>query len=120
MAYGQNGFLLAWSYKPLAISHQLLKIAIGRPSGLIRYLHSWIPDDLPQMTVGILEIPGVASPKRILGRLDNRGPRSSRLLHHRVDFFFAADIVADGELGRAVSGFVEGRVMSDIISGPQG
>ena len=30
MAYGQNGFLLAWSYKPLAISHQLLKIGIAK------------------------------------------------------------------------------------------
>jgi len=106
-----------------------LAVAIGRPSGffggtfakgLISYFHAWIPDDLPQMTIRVLEITGVASPKCIVGSFDDLCTCSFRLLHHHVNFFFAADIMTDGKLGRAMRGFGEVRVMSNILARPNG
>lgn len=70
------------------------------------------------MIIGVLEIAGVASPKRILGRLDYLGTRAFRLLHDRVDFIFAAYIVSDGKLGGAVSGFRNVRIVGDVMARP--
>ena len=47
------------------------------------------------MTVGVLEVAGVASPEGVPGRLDHLGAGFPRLLHNRVDFLLAAHIVAD-------------------------
>jgi len=44
----------------------------------------WIPDDLPHVAVGVLEIPRVTAPERRLRRLDHHRACSLRLLHHRI------------------------------------
>ena len=57
------------------------------------------------MIIRILEIAGVASPKGIFRTLDYLCTGSFGLFHDRVNLFFAADIVANGELGGAAIGF---------------
>ena len=54
-----------------------------------------IPDDFPQVAIGIRKIAGIPAPKRILCRFDDGRTGLFRLLHHRIHFFFTAYIMAD-------------------------
>src|SRR5690349_20605292 len=62
---------------------------------LIDWLHLGIPNDFPEVTIWVLEITGVATKKRVLCRLYDRGARASGLLHDVVHFFFAAQIMSE-------------------------
>jgi len=46
----------------------------------------WIPDDLPEMLIGILKVAGVTAPEGVVSRLHDNGTSFLSMLHHRVDF----------------------------------
>ncbi len=46
-----------------------------------------IPDDLPKMLVRVLKVSGVAAPKSMLWRLEDRRPSGSRFVYHNVYFY---------------------------------
>lgn len=78
-----------------------------------------IPGDFPDMLIGILEIASIASIEGLLCRFDNRGPSGFGLLHHQVNFFFAADIVSQGKVRRTGSLNRQVSIVSDACAWPQ-
>jgi inosine-uridine nucleoside N-ribohydrolase len=70
--------------------------AILLPSILERDV--WIPRDLPQMPVGILEIARIPAPKSLPCRFHDGGPGLFRQLHDRFDFGLRRDVVSEREL----------------------
>jgi len=75
-----------------------------------------VEDDFPQMIVRVLEVAGIAAPKGLLRGLDEAGAGSDRLAHHRIDFHFAADIVANGKFRRAARSPGNSRIMGDVAA----
>ena len=53
------------------------------------------------MTVRVLKMAGVAVPKRVMCRIRYQGSRLFSLVHYRVDFRFAVDVMAKREFCRA-------------------
>src|SRR5216684_5603302 len=70
------------------------------------------------MTVGVLEIAAVPSPKGILGRLDYLRARFRRRFHNGLDFCSAPHEVADREFSRATVEFGNPDVMGKIATWP--
>src|SRR5919204_496991 len=60
----------------------------------------WIPQNLPYVPIGVLEIARIPTPECLSGGLDNPGAGALGLFHHRVDLFRATDVMTDSELGR--------------------
>ena len=60
----------------------------------LQALELWIPHDLPEMLIGILEIASVASPECLLSRFHDARPSRRSLQHHRVYLIPRRDIVA--------------------------
>src|SRR6266508_2963113 len=56
-----------------------------------------IPGDFPEVAVQILEVSGVSSPKAVVRRVSDFRSCLCCLLHHRIDFLFGFDVMADGE-----------------------
>ncbi len=77
-----------------------------------------IPDDLPEMPIGILEIAGIAAIEGLLGGLDDLCSGGTGLRHHDVDLGFFGDVVADGEGGGARSRARQPRVVGNIGARP--
>src|SRR3954452_21288615 len=73
-----------------------------------------IPDDVPDMSIRILEIAGIPAIERLLGGLDNNGASPASLLHEFVDLVSSLDIVPDRERRRASSGLRKSGVVGDI------
>src|SRR5262245_30429676 len=71
------------------------------------------------MSVRVLEVSCVAAPEGIVCWLHNDGTCGFRLVHHRVDFSFRRNIVADGELGRIGAAKCDSSIMSDTFSRPK-
>src|SRR6516162_823871 len=72
------------------------------------------------MLIGVLKIPRIASPKRLLGRLDDPCSCPPGLFHHCVNFLFTADIMSKSELARTMSRLGSVRVIGDVGSRPDG
>src|SRR5215208_3680995 len=70
------------------------------------------------MSIWILEIAPVTSPKGVFGGLHYLCTCFSRLLHNSVNFFFTTHIVSDRKLGSTMSSFRNVRVMRNAISRP--
>src|SRR5262249_37584631 len=98
--------------------------ARGRPCGGIGLGISTcltrVPNDLPQVPVGILEIAMIAAPKRILTGLDDPRPGLPGRLHHFVDLIFAVYKVADAEFGGARWRGIDLGIKSKVITGENG
>ena len=78
-----------------------------------------IPGDFPDMLIWILEIASIPSIERLLCRFDDRCPCCFGLLHHQVDFFFAADILGQGKFRRTWSLNREMGIVSNASSWPK-
>ena len=78
-----------------------------------------IPRDFPDMLIGILEIAGIAAIEGLLCRFEDGGPGGFGLLHHQVDFFFAADILSQGKFGRTWSLNRKVGIVSNACSWPK-
>lgn len=53
------------------------------------------------MSIGILERAGIAAPKCVMRRIGDRGACLACLLHHRIHFGLARDIVTERKFGGA-------------------
>src|SRR5688572_789842 len=80
--------------------------------------HPRVPRDFPQVTVRILEIPGVAAPESVGSWLHDRRAGVARLIHDRIDFVSGRDVVAKCEVGRTRAADLESRVMSEACARP--
>src|SRR5262245_54069338 len=78
-----------------------------------------VPRHLPEMTVGVLKIPSVPTPKRLLGWLDNDGASVPRLRHDRIDFCLGRPIVPERELRWTWRTQREPRVVGDAAARPE-
>src|SRR5690606_17901743 len=61
---------------------------LSRPASVDPQLR--IPDDFPQVRVGIRKVTGVTAPERLRGSLDDRRAGTLRLCHDLVDFLLRA------------------------------
>src|SRR5690242_13770445 len=77
-----------------------------------------VPDNFPDVTVRILEVPSVTTEACFTGRLDDFSSSPGSLSHHLVNFFARHNVVPDGEGGRTNWRFRFSRVVSDIVLGP--
>src|SRR5690606_31764163 len=60
---------------------------------------SGVINNLPKMTVRILEISCITAPKSIGSRLNDSCTRIISMLHHEIHFFFTAYIMSDCKFG---------------------
>lgn len=72
------------------------------------------------MSIGVLERPRIAAPECVVRRVGDRGADPSCLLHHRIHFGFARDIVPECELGRATRPQWDPGFMGHILARPDG
>src|SRR6185436_5039312 len=73
----------------------------------------------PDMTVGVLEVAGVAAPEGFVRRLQDRCARRLHLRHDAVDFIFGTHVVRKGELGRTAWTDRQAGVVSDALTRPE-
>src|SRR3990172_4268128 len=59
----------------------------------------WIPNDLPQMLIRVLEVACIASPKCILGRLHDDCTCALGLRHDRINFGLGRNLMPHGKFG---------------------
>src|SRR5215510_11925090 len=78
-----------------------------------------VPRHLPEMTVGVLKIPSVPAPKRLLGWLDDDGASVPRLLHDRIDLCLGRHIVPERELRWTCRPQRQPRVVGDAPARPE-
>src|SRR5687767_12780604 len=78
-----------------------------------------IPYDLPQVTVRILKIPGIATPERTLCCFDYYRARVLRLLHHSIHLFLRGDVLADRKLCNGRGACMNDGIARDALARPQ-
>lgn len=83
-------------------------------------LPSRIPDNFPQMAVGVLEITRIPAPKRVVRRQGDGGAGLFGFLHDPVHLFLAAYVVAQRKFGRTGRSLGNLRVMGQIFAAEQG
>lgn len=86
---------------------------------LVRDTELRIPDDLPQMVIRILEVPGVSSPECFARRLDDSCARARGLVHDVIDVLLAPDVMRECELGRTARSYGNAGRVRDILAFPE-
>lgn len=78
----------------------------------------WIPNNLPEMSVRVLEVTGITAPEGVLGRLDDDCASSLCFGHHRIDLCLGCDVVTERKLGRARMADGKPSVMGQTLPWP--
>lgn len=73
-------------------------IAARRRVGLIRRQNLGIPCHFPEVTIGILEVPSVASPEGRTGGFDDRGTCAGCPLHEGIDLLACSHVVSERQI----------------------
>ena len=77
-----------------------------------------IPDYLPQMLVGILEVASISTPERLMGWFDDDSTGFTRLIHGRINFLPRCDVMPQRELGGADTSHRKSRIMCNALARP--
>src|SRR5262249_10492575 len=92
----------------------LLRLPDQTCASLLLWQELWIPGHFPQMPIGILEVAGISSIKRLARRLDYRRSSLLGLSHHLVYFLLPAHIMRKGKIGGAGNCLRHIDIVSDI------
>ena len=80
----------------------MLSLYYTTPGGLLNP-EVGVPGDFPQVALRVGEVAGVAAPKGVLGRFYQGGPGGHRHRQQVVHFRFGADVVGQGNAGKAAA-----------------
>ena len=66
----------------------------------LRYYELRVPHDLPEVTIGIAKVAGVAAPEGFLCRSDDLGASRASCFHHAIDLGTSVHVVSEAEFSR--------------------
>src|ERR1700759_42244 len=80
-------------------------------------VESRVPDDLPEVAVGVLEVARINAPRPVVGRVGDGGPGRPGLGDDLVDLGPAVDYVPDAELSGSPCGQRNESVLGQLGAG---